>query len=250
MSCLIKPVINYINQWQKIYPKQAPVVATLLIASLGNSVAKLGASVFALFPYNTKTKLNAFAHDGLGTKDKVGYTVEYSAKHVLPSVLCLIVRFFNPYSNLYGDDIEEKLADASDFFDKLDYLHEQEFDLNPLTTIAYGFFKKAIKASRKTEDKKTGFLDLKASGLFSLGTVTVLVAKGAELILGVGCGILAMATFGTIPQINALAMRYLSALDVIDDVTAGLLAIVNPWREHGKMGCAWYPNDGDIFDLF
>jgi hypothetical protein len=239
MPCLIKSIINYKNRWLQTYPKQAPVVASLLAASLANSVAKLGASVFALFPYNTETELNTFAHDGLGTRHKVDYTVEYSAKHVLPSVLCLIVRFFNPYSNLYGDGIEDKLTRANGFFDRLDCLHEQKFDQNPLTTIAYDLFKKAIQASEETKDREGGILDPKASALFFLGTVVVLASKGVELVVGVGCGILAIGTLGTVPQINALAMRCLSALDVIDDVTAGLLAVVNPWRDHGKMHAVW-----------
>jgi len=254
MSIILNAASDYKNKWLEAYFAKAPAVAIVLVGAAANSITKVAAAALAWLPLNNPDEKFNTCNSNVNELAHNGFNARFGADHILPSILFLAVRLINPYSKGFFDNNSESASFDEDDSSLLSYLFNiedhikpilgQEIFEGPLTKKAHDIFKQAMIASSEAEDVPT--FNLNARGLFLAGTVVVILAKSLELGAGLFLGAASILSLGTISKVNVLAIQYLSSLNGLDEATAGLLAVLNPRRDHGRLLEIWNPDENNI----
>lgn len=208
--------IDYKTTWVKTSLPSLVNGSKFVVASGANTMAKLAASAFSLFSLSGETQLNNWANKGFSTV--------YSAKLLLPSLFFMSIRLFNPFSQ--GMEAVEN--------DKCQHKMTGTLTL----AVAYPLFKRAIEEA--DNEASPNLRKHVLSRIFFLtGTALVTLTKAMEIGLGLLLCTLGWISFGHLSWVNQAAIVHLSALDVIEDVCAGLRGCVNPWTDLGRQGKMW-----------
>ncbi len=187
----------------------------LLLLATGNTIAKIAGSVFAL-PSSGETRINRFANKG--------FSSIIDAQLLLPSLFFITFRFFNPYSE--GMEFIENFESRGKF-------------IGPLTpAIAYPLFKNGIKIADNPANSQLKKHVISRCCFFT-GILLLTVTKLIEISIGLFLTTLAAIFLGSSPKLNDYAMKYLSALDGLDELCSGIRILINPWTNLGQLGASW-----------
>ncbi len=189
--------------------------SSIFLLSAGNTIAKIAGSALSLFSTG-KSKINRFANKG--------FSSIFDAQLLLPSLFFITIRFFNPYSK--GMEFIENFESRGKFVGLL------------TQTIAYPILKKGVEeADNQANPNLRKHIASRCCFLF--GTTLLAVTKTIELAYGLFLTAFATATVGNSPGLNDHAMKYLSALDGVEELCAGIRLTINPWTNIGSLGTTW-----------
>lgn len=247
------------EKWSK--PEGAPFTRTSLLCtsllSMANTITKIFFTFCSLIPgsdsksVKDRIDVDAFARDGFESRMKSSKYKSFTAQLILPTLFKFVALTLNPYATVnqptsssiakipcysnklfeMGNDLvklgmtSEELAENC--FDILELVNEEVAnDNSEVPEIEISNTEEKLKPLKQWVIKEIG-----TRATYLAATLSILVEKTIYLAAGVLFAVNAACLGFKYSEVNMLAMKYLGALDVADDVCFGLRSVFYP-REY------------------
>lgn len=159
----------------------------------------------------------------LGLVNKFNHTASFTANasYILPAAYRGVIGILN--NEIY--DVKDSSGGRGKFRNSAETL----------------FYRANTLASAHIHVSKNAFINDVIKGIYNhlgsrltyaVAAVAAVVARVADLILGVAAAALSLLFLGQLTEVNAFALKNLTVFGMIDDLSLGIRGVVNPYQNH------------------